>query len=459
VKEITLINASLARLRIIPAGILSVAAVLAREGYRVDVKDYSFVSRGAPDVESFIAICEDSAGAIGIGCMSDALPFVVHALAAFKERHPERIVVLGGPGPSGVAKELLEEFPFIDVVVVGEGELTMLEVMDCLTHGERGGLASVNGICCRIGPDVHETPKRDRIKNLDELPMPLYESIPMEEYSLVNIAFSRGCPYRCTFCDVSPLWDRRHTRRSGESVIEEMRYLKDRFGKTDFEFTDETFVLKRAEVLKLCSKMRERGLGVKWACTGRVNLVDRELLAEMARSGCRGLFYGIESGSDAVLERIRKDFTAREAVDAVRATVEYIRPVASFIWGFPFETEADLARTILMAVYFSQIGVDARLNRLAPFPRAPLVEEYGDRLVWLDGQEGFSPLDPFQTFRLRSEIRDSIRRHPRIFPGFYWFPTDGLQNKIRLVEALGRYWPASEWPAGDASGSPAARTQ
>ena len=455
-KDVTLINASLARVRTVPAGILSVAAVLSRAGRRVAVRDYSFASDGALDMKTFLGICEDSTGVIGVGCMADSLPFVVHALEAFKERHPDRFVVVGGPGPSGVARELLEHFSRIDAVVIGEGELTMRELVDCLVGGDRADIERVKGICYRLGDEVRETAARERIRNLDELPLPLYESLPMEEYSLVNIAFSRGCPYRCTFCDVSPMWQRKHTRRSGESVIEEIAYLKDRFGKTDIEFTDETFVLKRPEVLALCAALTDRGLGVKWACTGRVNLVDEELLVEMARSGCRALFYGIESGSDAVLDRIRKDFTARQAMEAVQMTVKHVRPVASFIWGFPFETREDFLRTVLMTIYFSQIGADARLNRLAPFPLAPLTEEYADRLEWFDGQVGSSPLDPFQTFALSDEIRGMIRRWPRVFPGFYWLPTGGREEKLRMVEALGRYRPASEWPAAPEPGPPRA---
>jgi len=446
--RITLANVSFSHPRTVPAGILSIAAVLKRAGHGVAVRDYPVRSYREFDAGSFCASLDGADGIVGVGCMSDTLPFILRALEGFKARHPGSTLILGGPGPTGVAGGIIETFPFVDVVVKGEGEATMLELVDALSGGGPSDLERVAGICWRRGTEAVTNASREMIADLDELPMPLYESIPMDEYSLINVVSSRGCPYHCTFCDVAPLWGRKQHRRGAASIVEEIRYLKERYGKTNFEFTDETFVLKRAAVLEFCAALRKQELGVRWSCTGRVNLVDEELLEEMAACGCGGLFFGVESGSDEVLSRIRKDFTSSEVIDAMHRTVRHMRAVSSFIWGFPFETPDDLVQTLLVMVYLSRIGVDTRLNRLAPFPLAPVYEEFGSSLVDFPGEGIASPLEPFELSTLPAGVRELVKRYPNLFPEFYWFDSGNLKEKAAMIASLDRHWHADGWRAG-----------
>jgi anaerobic magnesium-protoporphyrin IX monomethyl ester cyclase len=453
--DITLANVGVSNPRTLPVGPLYVAAVLDRAGYRVDFRDCTASSYWELDPGALAASLDDSAPVLGVGCISDTLPFVVAALADFKTRHPGATVILGGPGPTGVARGLVEAFPFIDVVVAGEGEDTMLETMRRLAGGNGGGggagaaslavLADVRGVSYRADGEVRTNPARERIRDLDRLPLPLYDAVDLEKYPMVNIVSSRGCPYNCTFCDVAPMWSRKNFRRSVESVVDEIKYLRTRFGRRYFEFTDETFILSRDRVLEFCARLKREALDIKWSATGRVNLVTRDLLSEMASAGCEAMFFGIESGSDRVLERVRKDFTIGEAVEVLHTTREYMRPVASFIWGFPFETEEDLVRTLLLAVYLSQVGVDSRLSRLAPFPLMPLYQEYGDRLAWFEEPGPYSGREPFRPAGYPAAVRDLVTRYPRIFPFFHCFASDGLEEKARIVRSLGRYWHVAEW--------------
>jgi anaerobic magnesium-protoporphyrin IX monomethyl ester cyclase len=387
--------------------------------------------------------------------MSDSLPFVIVGIEKFKERYPDKTVILGGSGPTGVAREIIRSFPFLDIVAVGEGENTICELMDCLANGGGRDLRFVKGICFRDRGEVFETPPRERISNLDSLPFPLYEKVLMDEYPLVNIVFSRGCPYGCTFCDVAPMWGHRNCRRSVESVIEEMRFLRERYGKTEFEFTDETFVLHQNVIIDFCRQLAARRVDVSWACTGRINLMNEELLSEMSAQGCRGIFYGIESGSDTVLARIKKDFTITQAVEIVRETLKRVHVVTSFVWGFPFETVEDLLKTLLLTVYLSHLGADTRLNRLVPFALTPLFAEYGGRLVWQDIWDSYSIAVPFQTTGYRSEIVDLIREHPSVFPEFYWFPTSNHPEKCGLVERFNEHVHGIEWPVSASAGGTA----
>ena len=442
--DVTLVHVGVSNPRTIPVGALSIAAVLRRAGYGVDFATCTTDSYWQLEPALIRSYLADSAGVVGISCMSDTLPFVVAALRQFKAANPEKTVILGGPGPTGVARELVGSFPFIDIVAVGEGEHTMLELAEVLCDGgkstTRTALGQIRGICFRDGTEACLTPARERIRNLDQLPLPLYEAVKVEDYPMANIVFSRGCPYRCTFCDVAPMWQRKNIQRGVDSVVDEIKLLKGKYGRRHFEFTDETFVLGRDKVMEFCGKLKHEGLDIKWSCTGRVNLVTRDLLAEMASSGCEAMFFGIESGSDRVLDEVNKDFAVGEALEALTLALEYMKPVASFIWGFPFETEQDLMGTLLLMVYLSQIGVDSRLNRLAPFPLMPLYEQYGEGIRWLDQPGQYSGREPFQVAGCALEVIDLVRTFPKIFPSFYGFPTDGFERKTEIVRSLGRYW-------------------
>jgi anaerobic magnesium-protoporphyrin IX monomethyl ester cyclase len=439
-EKITLVNVAVSDPATVPTGPLYIASALIKAGYGVDFRDCAVRSYADLDPDELAGPLADSSRLVGVSCLSDSLPVVVAALKRLKTIEPGKVVILGGAGPTGVASELLTSFDFIDVVVIGEGERTIVEAVECLTQGDRHDLGLVNGLCYRDGDHVLKTPPRERIEDLDEIGFPHYESAPMEKYPFVNLVFSRGCPYHCTFCDVAPMWARKNRRRSVDSMTDEIRLLTERYGKTDFEFTDETFVLNRDSVSEFCERLRSDGLNIEWACTGRVNLVSRDLLADMSSAGCKGMFYGIESGSDAVLQLINKDFDVREALDVVRTTAEHMRAVASFIWGFPFETEQDLVKTLLFMVYLSQIGVDTRLNRLAPFALAPLYEQYRDRMSWFDEPGPFPSTQPFRTQFFGADVAGLVRDFPAVFPGFYWFPVDELAERSELVRSLQRYW-------------------
>lgn len=445
-REITIVPASAYQPRTAPLGPLYIAAVLEREGYRIDFRDYAVKSYWDLNTSGFLSELNDCANVIGLSCTSDLLPFVIGAVRELKLRHPGKTIILGGPGPTGVAREILESFPYVDIVVVGEGEMTIVEVMECLSNGTRADLRLVRGICYRDGEEVIVTPERERIRDLDQLPLPLYDCVEMEDFPLINIVFSRGCPYKCTFCDVAPVWKHRNYRRSIDGVISELKYLTRKYGKRKFEFTDETFVLKPSETMAFCERLSREQIGIEWACSGRINLSAEGLLSQMASSGCEALFYGVESGSDYVLEGVRKDFSADEVIEVIGKTLKHMHAVASFIWGFPFETKDDFLKTILLMVYLSQIGVDTRFSRLTPFALSPLYKEYKGRLVDVDEAYSMSRGDPFRAQPYQSEIRTLIKTFPNVFPEFRWFPADDLTEKSRLVESLYNHWNRTQWP-------------
>ena len=187
---------------------------------------------------------------------------------------------------------------------------------------------------------------------------------------------SRGCPYECTFCSVAPVWDHKSFSRSPRSIVEEMKLLHREAGVDLFLFQDEFFVSGKRHVLAFCDELRRSGLDVRWKAFGRVNLTDEEMMRAMADCGCLELRFGIESGSDDMLRRIKKGFTAAESVEVIsKAAGIFPRVDAFYIWGFPFETMDDFNQSLFQMVSFRMMGARILPSLLSLLPQTEIYRE------------------------------------------------------------------------------------
>jgi radical SAM superfamily enzyme YgiQ (UPF0313 family) len=416
----------------IPLGPLYITAALEKEGYEVDFRDYlvgsgAYSEPMAPD--SLVSFLEKPCDIIGVGCTGGTLPAVISALSILEQQHPGKTVILGGIGPTGAAEEIVKHFPFIDIVVKGEGEATIVEVVNALARGK--GLEKVRGIVYRENGVFRVNPPRPWIKDPDTIPFPAYHKIDPADYSITGIASTRGCPFDCTFCDTAPFWGRRYRARSVANVIEEIRFLDGEYGLRHFEFVDDTFVLKKERVYEFCRRIQKETPGIRWTCCGRINLVDEEMMKIMADSGCTMVFYGMESGSDKILARIKKEFTRERAKEVIARTAEYFDVYVSFIWGFPFETMEDFHETIDCTAFVSQLGGIPWLFSLAPLPLSSLYREYRDTLVfseeWCANMAGSAG----------EKQLELLKKFPRIFCGFYRYDTENFREKFTIIKERG----------------------
>jgi radical SAM superfamily enzyme YgiQ (UPF0313 family) len=292
----------------VPLGILYIAASLERAGYAAEFVDYQLFSHARLfDPDLFVEALGDTAPIIGLSCMSNLLPFAILVAERLKKKRPGCTVVLGGVGPSPVAAGILQAFPFIDIVVEGDGELAMIAI---------------------AGGDRTRLPPRAEPRNLDALPLPAYGLLDFANYIPArSLVTSRGCPYRCTFC-TEPHNFGGHVRfRSVESVIEEMTWLHRLHAHATFLFQDDTLPIDRKRFARMLAALRALPFAVQWKCFSRVDLMDDELMAEMAASGCVQVRYGIESGSNQTLARIRKGFTIEQAFDVTTRSVRHFASV------------------------------------------------------------------------------------------------------------------------------------
>ena len=437
----------------VPLGLLYLVSVLEEQGYHVDLRDYQLLSAENPfDVECTLAFLEGTAPIVGFSCMANLLPYTLLVAQALKARYPEKMVVLGGTGPTAVEQAILGKFGAIDVIVRGEGEHTIVDLMDALDGGH--DLRAVPGISFRCNGSVVESPPRPRIADLDALPWPAYHRLDFAAYQGCGVVTSRGCPYECTFCSVAPIWGHKAVLRSVASVVAEMQHLFETYGVTMFLLQDEYFVSDKPRMLSFCSALKSVGLPLNWKCFTRINLVDEEMLYAMAYAGCVQIRYGVESGSNAILRQVVKGFTARQASEVIALSAQIFPEVDTFfIWGFPFETTTDFYRSVFQMTLFRSWGVRVLPCLLSFLPnttiyRDYLTGKYGGKLTFrpdltpehvVTGHET-SSVGQISISAEQQPLFDFVVAHADLFPGFLqWEPETNVQPKLQILRDLGFY--------------------
>lgn len=420
----------------VPVGPLLIVSALEAAGHTVDFYDYQLAPGDRkPDPEHFLQFLRRvDAQVVGINALCTSLPTTLAAIARLKQERPEVTVILGGPSATDLSLPILERFP-VDVIVRGEGEETVVELLAAL--GARRSLEAVRGLAFRDGHAVRVTPDRARIRDLDRLPLPAYHHINLNDYGRRAILMTtRGCPYLCSFCSAHSVWRRQVTYRSASHVMAELRALR---GQADrIEIWDDTFVLDPDRVYDMMDAMHAEGIDLPWTAGGRINLMTPELMADMARGGCAEIFYGIESGSDRVLERIHKQFdtdTARRVIDQSARYFERVN--TSYIWGYPFESLEDFYDTVTFLVGdMKDPRVAPQMTLLTPLPASPLCQEYRCLLRFSpDIQMGASTL-PGDQIGSYPELAALVEANPELFSSFYYYDHPAMDAKRSIVQKL-----------------------
>lgn len=428
----------------LPQGCLYLLAAAERAGHEVVFRDYQVAEYGdTVDASTFAAFLDDESDLVAISCMSNMLPLAIEAARLLKLSHPQKSIVLGGIGPTGVAERLMAAFNHVDLVCKGEGEHTFAELLSALEQGQSP--ASVPGVVARSeSGGLHETKPRNRVLNLDSLGEPAYHRVNMHQYQTAGVQTARGCPYPCTFCDVSAYWGRRMSHRSVSSVLDEIELLETHYGFRKVNIVDDTFILQRSRVAAFCRGRKERGLSAEWGAFCRVDLLDEALIDTLEDAGCRRVFLGVESGSDRVLQRIAKPIDRSQLARVVRSMATRFVVRCNLIWGFPFETLDDLRETVLLALYLKELACDVSLALVSPLPMSTLYKQWGHTLVLRqDVQSSVVSSRVLSEASSRSvsgkppRLVELIRRHPDVFPGFYVFQDVKFDEKLELLRSHG----------------------
>lgn len=415
-------------------GPLMIAASLEEAGFSVEFKDYQNedVKRKA-DPQVLAQYMKTSAPVLGISVICNALPSVLQAVDLLKEEH-DITVIIGGPSASMNTERILE-LSQVDVAVIGEGERTIVDIMNTIEEG--GSLCDVAGICYRENGRVIKTPQQERIKDLDSLPLPAYHHIDFNEYNReVNIITARGCPFHCTFC-AKAIWRNLKTYRSIENVIEELLLIQDQIERINL--VDDTFILEKDRVYEFCTALRKESVDKPWSCTGRINLMPDSLIETMRDGGCDTVFFGIESGSPAVLKEIKKDFTPEEARNDIMRAKQYFKKVyTSYMWGFPFESLEDFYDTLMFQMEDVRLGgIHPVMTLLTPFPSTTLYSEYKDKIRFtVDNTYNGSTLPPPERLQGYPQLMEFVTHNPDVFSSFYYYENEGFEEKCKIVDKI-----------------------
>ncbi len=391
------------RSRWVPSGISGIAAELRRAGHevRIHVREEHLIKAGFDWAAAEGALREALTGfapeIVGFSVVTPSVGETATIATLAKQLlGREVLTVAGGPHPTALPAETLTECPDVDVVAVGEGEATMLEL------AEAGPSPRVAGIAFRADGEVVRTPPRRVREDLDALAPTPYDLYDMGHYtapdrwlirwlnlSATNIRTSRGCPNRCRFCAahlVAGVGVRFH---SSEYVLAQVRRVLDRFGVEAVLFEDETVGADRERLSVLCDGLRALGAPgrFRWSACLRVDQAEGKLLAEMKAAGCIQIEYGFESGSDRMLRRLAKNTGVEANRRAVRLTREAgLRIFANIMVGLPGETEDDFEKTVRFLRWARPDVISAA--QLEPLPGTPIYRDLPEAtrrgLTWAD---------------------------------------------------------------------------
>lgn len=354
-----------------PLGIAYIASFIRNKGHSVKLVDVKLF--GDAWKENIIGIIKNEKPSfVGISCVTPAMPDALRIAETVKSVDKNIKVILGGPHPSALPEECIS-YDNVDLVCFGEGEFTFLELLE---GKEFGG---IKGLCYKDGGKIKINPPRELISDLDSLPWPAYDLLPVHNYgnpflgkSIIMVT-GRGCPYNCLFCSSKTINKQRYRLRSIKNVIEEIEYLYNNHGIRGFLFADDTFTLIPKRTEEFCNEIIKRGLKISWGCDTRVDAVTPELAKLMKKSGCNLVKFGIESGDEKILKVIRKGIT----LDQVRRAVKIVKSAGIkahgfFIIGHPYDTEDSIRKTIDFA---KSLPLDyAQFSVLTPYPGTDVLD-------------------------------------------------------------------------------------
>jgi radical SAM superfamily enzyme YgiQ (UPF0313 family) len=391
-----------------PLGLLYMGAVLERAGIQVQIIPADVKNMSWRQVKK--AILNYEPDFIGTTSTTENRFQSFKLIKLAKKTFSRAITLLGGPHASMAAEDCLKHIPELDVVVMGEGEVTLLELCKWLDQGKKpGGLDSIRGLSYRKNGHIQTNPSQLPIQNLDSLPHPAFHLIPFPEYNFrfpvpgkgelpaANIMTSRGCPFNCNFCATPINWGRHVRMRSPENVIEEIEFLVQEYGAKVVFFFDDTFNANPQRVDRICDLILERKLDIYWKCDVRIDLLDKPQLAKMKEAGLFHLSFGLEAGSERVRSQIvNKQVDIKDFHNLVSWCQELdVIPNAFFIFSHPTETWAEAQETIKIIEKYKN-SIEASIAILHIYPGTPLEQTATEQRVL---PENFS-----WTKRYRSKI-------------------------------------------------------
>jgi len=344
-------------------GLAYLGAALRSRGFRCVILDaklgrlsHAAVAQKVSDINPQI---------VGITSHTHEINTTAQLAREIKKQIPGVKIVIGGIHASCLPADTLRDFDCYDFVIKGEGEHILPTLCDAVINNREAAVSQIPGLVYRSGADIITVPRNGWIENLDDLSFPAWDLFP--RMSVFPVISSRGCPYRCVFC-ARMLGDTVRTR-SPKNVLEEIKFLYEKFGAKNIYFYDETFGLYRKWLVEFLNLVIESGLGrrLKWGITTRAQLIDSDILRLLKKAGCVKIDFGVESGDERILEVIKKGETKDDFVRSAKLVKKSgIVSHSYFILGHPYETKESAANTINFA---AKLNTDLiSIGIMVPYP-------------------------------------------------------------------------------------------
>ena len=420
-----------------PIGICYLAAYIRKElNLKVDIID-AHLERLSVE-ETLERILGKKYDVVGISFMTPQADFAYELSRRIKEADEKICIVHGGVHPTVCPTDSLQNYA--DFCVIGEGEVTFKELLESIMKGEES--VNIDGLAYKLKDEIKFTKPRKFIQNLDEIPHPAYDLVPIEKYKedihvrkglAIPIMASRGCPFNCSFCASPAIWRRKVRHRSAENIIEEIELYINQYNIRKFHFYDDNFLLSARRMDEFCKMVEKKNLNIEWICLGRADTINRhpEILTTMKRAGCVGLEIGVETLDDNVLKSTNKNITALDSLNAMKHILDSGLKIACLqlmtfnvgetIFGHYFQNKNLMDITKEKKVFFGQFATPypgTRFGKTADNDGIVLAEKWRD---YVTSNVNFIPrtlLDekPKRTLR-RLRISDStivLKEHSKL---------------------------------------------
>jgi len=294
-----------------PLGLAYIASFLQKYGFEVLIIDAWAENLSFEYLEKRIK--ESEADIVGVYMLSPRYKEAKLTIETCRKALPKALIIAGGPHPSAMPEQTLKDIKELDMCVVGEGEITMKEIAEAFKNNF--GFFNIKGVAIRKDKDIIINPRRDFIKNLDEMPLPARDLFPLKKYRThppygrnnpyFSVITSRGCPFQCAYCSKDVFLDN-FRAVSPKKVIDEIELLILKYKAKEIHFYDDDFTINMKRAEEICDEIIKRRLKIAWSCTTRVDLVNESLLQKMKKAGCWLISYGVESGNQNILNSISK---------------------------------------------------------------------------------------------------------------------------------------------------------
>lgn len=452
---------------LIPLSLCCLAAYLIREEPGTDVSIIDAEAKGWSHADTVNELTTQRAELIGITTTTSSFDSVIALCKEIRSALPDVKIVLGGPHVSALPERSLQE-SMADFVVVGEGEITLLELVRALRDGNENYDAIAGLVYRQEGTGFCKaTDPRPLIQKLDDLPMParhlvdnsLYCPPPTKRVAKganTLISTSRGCPHNCGFCGTKTIWGRTVRMRSAESIVEEILGCVDKYDIRSINFADDFFTAKKQRVVDICNALIKNNIQIPWVCSARAQGLDEDTFRLMKQAGCKEISFGIESGNQELLAHIDKKLNLEEAYQTIKIAQKVgITTLASYVIGYIGETEESIRDTVRFA---KRLNTDVATFFVAiPLPGTALSKEAQEKgylrpdATWLDyapfaETESVLLTPEFPKGRLR-ELQEQILKEYYIRPSYilkrilrlrHWYEIENLIEGLKILLSFKR---------------------